>query len=182
MKDVSRQSMKLLSILIMVAMLAACATQPPASISRVPSANLSVNGARLNPESAIGVEVRWGGVITKVENKSSQTWVEVVSHGLGKDGKPQTDGGSDGRFIAVLSGFADPLVYQAGHLLTVVGTIQSFVNQPIGEYQYSFPLVSVSGSFMWRVIPEEDRSYYPPPWWYYDPWYYRPYPLHPRYR
>jgi len=182
MKDVFRQSMQLLSILIMVSMLAACASQPPAAISRIPSANLSINGARLNPEASVGVEVRWGGVITKVENKSSQTWVEVVGHRLGKDGKPQQQGGSEGRFIAVLSGFADPLVYQAGHLLTVVGIIQSFVTRPIGEYQYSFPLVSVTGSYMWQVITEVDQPYYPPPWWYYDPWYYRPYPFHPRYR
>jgi len=182
MKAVSSQSIQLLSLMVMVSILAACATQPPAAISRIPAANLSVSGARLDPESAVGVEVRWGGVITRVENKSSQTWVEVVSHRLGKDGKPQHEGASDGRFIAVLSGFADPLVYQAGHLLTVIGVIQSFVDQPIGEYQYSFPLVSVSGSYMWQLMPEVDKPYYPPPWWYYDPWYYRPYPFYPRYR
>ena len=150
MNDIPRQSIKILSVLVMVSMLAACASQPPAAISRIPASNLTVAEVRLNPEPSIGAVVRWGGVIKKVENKSSQTWLEVVSHRLGEDGKPQQEGGSDGRFIAVLSGFVDPVVYQTGYLLTVVGVIESFVSRPIGDFQYSFPVVEVSGSYLWQ--------------------------------
>lgn len=167
---------------IIVVLLSGCASKPPLAISRVPPGSLSVAEVRASPERFIGAEVRWGGMITSVENKATQTWIEVVSRVLAKDGMPKVASRSDGRFIASLTGFADPVVYQVGYLLTVVGTLEPQVKRPIGEYEYTFPVVAVTGSHLWKVESEVDIQTYPPPWWYYDPWpyYYRPYPFYPR--
>ena len=117
--------------------------------------------------------------ITKVENRAAQTWIELVSRELRKNGQPIVDSKSSGRFIASFPGFIDPVVYAAGHLLTVVGSIQGETVKPIGEFAYSFPIVAVTSSYLWQEEPV--RHEYPPPWWYYDPWPYyyhypRPYP------
>jgi len=168
-------------LFIIIALLSGCATKPPLSISRIPPASLSIAEVQANPVHFTGSVVRWGGQITQVENRAEQTWIEVVSRVLAKDGKPQMEGRSDGRFIVSLAGFADPVVYREGYLLTVVGTIEQLVKRSIGEYDYDFPVVVASGSHLWKVEPETEYQVYPPPWWYYEPWpYYRPYPYYPR--
>lgn len=166
---------------ILIVILGGCATQVPAPISMIPPGNLAVAEVRANPGRFVGSEVRWGGVITSVENKASQTWVEVVSRALKKNGQPRVDSGSGGRFIASFAGFVDPVVYSAGNLLTVIGAIEGETTRAIGEYDYSFPVVTVSSSYLWQPEPETVRhEYYPPPWWYYDPWPYYPRHLYPR--
>jgi len=179
--------MKIAWTVYLILILGGCATQVPAPISTIPTANLSVAEVRAGPGSFVGSEVRWGGVITTVDNKASQTWVEVVSRALRNNGQPRVDSGSSGRFIASFSGFVDPVVYSAGKLLTVVGTIEGETTRLIGEYDYSFPLVTVSSSYLWQEKPEPVRhEHYPPPWWYYDTWPYYPRPFyhrpHPPYR
>lgn len=172
--------------IIAAVLLTGCATQVPAPISTIPAGNLSVAEAQSDPARFKGTAVRWGGMITRVENRPSQTWVEVVSHELQKNGEPLPESGSSGRFIASFAGFIDPMVYGTGRLLTIVGTVDDLTTRPIGEYNYTFPVVTVTTSHLWPVeVEEPPRLDYPPPWWYYDPWpfYPRPYPpLHPHYR
>lgn len=180
--------MKYLCLIFIVVILSACASKPPAPISKTPVERLTLAEVRAEPGRFIGTEVRWGGVITRVENKEKQTWIEVVSRELRKDGEPKLDGKSEGRFIASFSGFADPVVYEAGHLLTVLGTIEQQATRLIGEYEYTFPVVTVTGSYLWRVEPQIRFPGYPPPW-NYHPWpryprayphpYPHPYPFYP---
>jgi len=167
----------LLTILMAGLTLAGCAMQPPEVINPGSISALTVPQVR---EAAAGAfadsVVRWGGVITDVENLSDRTLVEVVNHTLEKDGRPDSDGSSDGRFIASFKGFVEPLTYKTGALLTVVGDIDAkAIVRPIGDYEYSFPVVNVSGAYLWAA-DSDTRVYMPPPWWYYDPW-----PYYPRY-
>lgn len=171
--------------LIAIVLLGGCAAHPPASISKVPADNPSLLRVRMNIDSFIGREVRWGGVISKVENRAEQTWVELVRRNLREDGRPLSGGSSDGRFIASFAGFIDPVDYKVGSLLTVVGRIDAKTQRSIGEYEYSFPIVTVEGSHLWRSEPVIRGPYYPPPpWFYYDVHYYHRYPFHrhPRFR
>ena len=136
---------------------------------------------RLDIERNLGTEVRWGGTISQVENRPGHTWIEIVRYELLENGKPDSSSLSDGRFIASLSGFFDPLIYKPGRLLTVIGRVSDKVRRPIGEYEYLFPLVEVTGSHLWSTEYRSTPAYYrpyPPPWWYYDMRFYRPYPPH----
>jgi outer membrane lipoprotein len=164
-----------------LAMLDGCASRPPAPISQAPAEPLSLAEVRAQPARFVGAEVRWGGVITRVENKADRTWIEVVSRELRSNGRPDLDGSSEGRFIASFPGFADPMVYQTDYLLTVTGTLEQPVTRPIGEYEYTFPVVAVAGSYLWKVEPAIPYPDYAPTWW--DPWspyYPRHYPYYPR--
>jgi outer membrane lipoprotein len=166
--------MKYRIFLLVVLTLTGCASQPPEVINGGPISTLNVAEVRAAPaETYSGSLVRWGGIIASVENLSDRTLVEVVSHRLASNGRPETKGQSDGRFIASFTGFAEPLTYKAGTLLTVVGHIGEPIVRPIGDYDYSFPVVDVTGAYLWAE--EVDVRTLPPPWWYYDPWPYYPY-------
>ncbi len=168
---------------ILITLLSGCATQVPLPIKEPPPGNPTVAEVRQEPQRFTGTAIRWGGVITQVENKSDRTWVEMVSRELSTKGEPITGSRSEGRFIASFPGFIDPAVYHVGQRLTVAGTIKGEITRPIGEFPYIFPIIAVSTSFLWQAEPERVR-YDPPPPWYYDPWwpyypapfYHRPYP------
>jgi len=169
---------------MLIALAGGCASKPPEAISKIPADNPSLAAVRQDIDQYIGAELRWGGEISKVENKTDKTWVEIVRRQLRENGKPDTNSNSDGRFIASFTGFIDPVVYEVGRLVTVVGSIEGAIERPIGGYDYVFPLVNVEGSYLWRA---DDVALYPnnpPPWWYYDlrfqyPGYYYRYPRYP---
>ena len=166
--------MRNIATIFAVLMLFGCAAMGPLPISKAPVANLPVAEVRTDPTRFIGTEVRWGGVITQVENKAKETWVEIVSRPLTRSGQPRESGGSGGRFIASFQGFFDPVVYKKGMQLTVLGSITGQTKRSIGEHDYSFPLVSATASYLWPELQEPAYYDYPPFWWYYDPWpYYR---------
>jgi outer membrane lipoprotein len=175
-----------IGFIMVIAFTGGCASKPPQAISKIPVDNPSLASVRLDIDQYIGAEVRWGGEISKVENKADQTWIEIVRRKLWDDGKPKASGESDGRFIASFTGFTDPVVYKVGQLLTVVGTIEDKIERPIGGYDYVFPIVAVEGSYLWKVTTVArypNYPNYPPPWWYYDLRYRYPGPYYryPRY-
>ena len=157
----------------LVVLLGGCASKPPDAISKVPTDNPTLTRVLLDLDSFVGSGVRWGGVISKVENRTTHTWIEIVRQKLRDNGRPGTDGKSDGRFIASFKGFIDPVVYEVGRPLTVVGVIDGKIKQPIGEYDYTFPIVAVEGSYLWKPQSQVVNPYYPGPWPYYNFQYYR---------
>ena len=70
--------MKQISLVLLITLVSACASKPPAAISKDPPENLTLTRVRMDIDRYIGSEVRWGGVISKVENKTDRTWVEII--------------------------------------------------------------------------------------------------------
>ena len=166
--------------LLLLTVCVGCASNPPSSVSQAVVEDVSLAQVRSAGDAYLGTAVRWGGVVTEVENKADKTWVFLVGRALKDNEKPISDSPSEGRFIASFGGFIDPLVYKTGRPLTVVGSIEGSTVRPIGEYDYQFPIVTVRDSHLWAE-PVKTRVYYaPPPFWYYDMHYYHPYPYrHP---
>ncbi|WP_415227634.1 Slp family lipoprotein [Psychromonas sp.] len=158
-------------MLILIMLLSGCASVVPTAINNIPAPDISVDEVRVDIEKFYGSRVRWGGVISKVENKAEQTWIEVVSRKLSSNGQPSSGSKSSGRFIARFSGFVDPLEYKVGALLTVAGSLTGEHVALIGEYLYSFPVVTVSAVYLWP--PKQETVVYhdhPLAWGLYDPW------------
>ena len=155
-----------------------CAGKPASSISLAVVEDVSLAQVRSADDAYLGTTVRWGGVVTEVENKADKTWVFLVGRALKDNEKPDSDSPSEGRFIASFDGFIDPLVYKAGRPLTVVGSIEGSTVRPIGEYEYQFPIVTVRDSHLWAEPVKTQVIYAPAP--IYDYYYYHPYPY--RYR
>jgi outer membrane lipoprotein len=168
---------KVLSIVLVLMVCGGCAANPASSISQAIVDDVSLTQARSAVDAYMGSTVRWGGVVTEVENKADKTWVFLVGRVLRDDEKPITDSASEGRFIASFNGFVDPLVYKKGRPLTVVGSIESSTVRAIGEYDYWFPVVAVRDSYLWAE-PVKTKVIYAPRPFVYDYYYYHPYPYH----
>ena len=95
---------------------------------------------------------RWGGVIAKVENKKEFTVLEVVNVELNSAAKPKSINESAGRFRLYYKGLLDPMIYQKGKDVTAVGMIGTSEDGKIGELEYQFPVLNVTGIYLWKEV------------------------------
>jgi len=133
----------------------------------------------LNPDVHKGKVVIWGGTIVDSRNTRDGTFLEVLQKPLDMIGEPRDVDRSGGRFIAIYDGFLDSAIYAKGREVTVGGVVQGKRVLPLGEIEYSYPVIGVREIHLW---PEESRQYVPHyyypgyPWWWHDPfwrpWYY----------
>jgi len=160
--------------------LGGCATTEPFPVSpHTPP----VNAVRHDVSGHENQVATWGGTILSVEVKQQDTLVSVLARPLDKYGIPQVTDRSDGRFIARIKGFADPVLFSVGRRLSVTGIISGSETRKIGDYFYVYPLITVSHYRLWPVESVRVRS--DDEWWYHDPWFYGypgyPYPWYPSY-
>ena len=151
-----------LNALLTLLLCSACAAPGPYD----PIRDADFKGAKLNvvradPNNFINMPVRWGGEITRVENHTEETLVEIVQHDLYDNGRPRSGNTSEGRFIARIPGFLDPAIYAEGRQLTVTGSVESTLARNIGEHPYTFPIVAVNRYQLWEPRKERDIVYYP---------------------
>lgn len=162
------------SLLLMVLggfWLAGCATQVPVPIREAPAEIAMPAEMRADPARFEGVTVRWGGVITGVENRADHTLVQVLSRPLRNSGRPRETDVSYGRFLARFPGFVEPEVFAPGRELTVRGVVAGVQARAVGDYDYPYVLVDVEVHYLWpRPEPVRD-PYYSAPHWRYDPWF-----------
>ncbi len=137
-----------------------------------------------NPDAFVGKRVRWGGTIVTVENRRTETWLEIVARPLQRGGRPTSTGATTGRFFGRVAGFLEPETYQRGREVTVVGTLSQSITRTIGEFPYPFPVVNVETAYLWEQLPDYDPYYYRRyywdapyyyPWWPYGPFHHYPY-------
>ncbi|HKJ75946.1 MAG TPA: Slp family lipoprotein [Gammaproteobacteria bacterium] len=161
--------MKIIALL-MAALLAGCASHIPQSIREAPPGNPTPAEVRAAPERFTGSTVRWGGVVAEVHNRQDDTEVVVVARELSSDGRPYSTNRSDGRFLARIDGFLDPMVYDQGREFTVTGTVAGAERRTIGDYEYRYPVVEAEAYYLWEPWRLHRRYDYSP-YDYYDPWY-----------
>lgn len=134
----------------------------------------TVTQAHQDIERFINAQVRWGGTIATIRNMESETLVEVVGRKLKTNGRPKSGDQSEGRFQAKITGFLDPVIFEKGRSLTIVGILVGEHSAEIDEHPYRYPLIEVTDHHLWEPLPSPSPYYYDP--WFYDPW--RPYPYH----
>ncbi len=108
-----------------------------------------------NPFAHRGKNVLLGGAIIKTTPLPGQTRMIVLQHSLGYRDKPSKENPSLGRFILSAPGFLDPAIYRAGRLVTIVGTVKGEETRPLGEIQYTYPLLENKELYLW---PEEQND------------------------
>lgn len=169
-----------LSLFVLIALVSACVTTTVPEAIRTPApGNLSVADVQRNVDPHRGQPVRWGGTIASVENRKSETVIEIVARDLYDDGRPGTAGASPGRFLARVEGFLDPAIYAKNRDLTVAGTVAGSETRAIGEFSYAYPVVNAVSIHLWERLPDPRyvSPYYYDPYWhsYWDPWWRHPY-------
>lgn len=135
---------------VALASLAACA---PAPIYKVAPGSPVVAPfeASQTPERYADAQVVWGGRVVAVRNLPSSSEIQVLAYPLDSSQRPKANDSGNGRFIALMPGYVEPLDYPAGSLITVAGIVQGSRAGKVGEANYVFPLVKVRQSHVWTA-------------------------------
>ncbi len=140
-------------------LLAACAPAPlykatPAATQIAPSA------VAQTPERFQGRRVVWGGVVVGVENFPDHSTIEILDYPLDGSQRPKIGrGNANGRFLAEVPSYIEPLSLPPGTPITVLGTVAGTHAGKVGEAPYVFARVKVLQHHAWT--PEEMRKGHP---------------------
>ena len=131
-------------------MLAACA---PAPIYKTTGAAVTAAPFQVaqSPENFSNREVIWGGRIVQVKVFADHSEIELLAYPLDASQRPKANDSGNGRFIAVMPGYVEPLDYPSGALMTVDGKLNGSRAGKVGEADYVFPLVTVAQSHVWTA-------------------------------
>ncbi len=152
--------------------LGGCASTVPEAIRTAAPGNVQIAQVREQPQQYRESVVRWGGNIVSTRNERDHTVLEIIGRDLDDEGRPRKEDRSLGRFLAKVQSFLDPAIYKSEREVTVRGSIEGTVEQAIGEFRYTYPLVRVDDVYLWQPRPPPlPPSYYP---YYYDPFFYDP--------
>ena len=135
------------SIAFAVALLGGCAAPLFHNIQH--AIDVAPTDVQANEGEFRGREILWGGRIVRVENLERTTEVEIVSYPLDRDRQPRTGNPTQGRFLLVLPGFAEPFDYQPGRHLTVHGVLSGTRHGWVQEHEYVYPLVDARMVHVW---------------------------------
>jgi outer membrane lipoprotein len=149
MRNAARSLLCLPALLVLLTV-AACA---PAPIYKAAPQGVAATPQQVaqSPERFAGGDVIWGGRIVQVANLSDHSEVELLAYPLDSSQRPKANDSGNGRFIAVLPGYAEPLDYPAGALMTVSGKLNGSRAGKVGEADYVFPLVGTAQSHVWTA-------------------------------
>ena len=92
------------------------------------------------------------------QNKAEHTEVEILAYPLDDSQRPQANDVGNGRFIAVIPGYVEPLDYPVGGWVTLQGTIQGVRSDHVGKAPYVFPLVRVRAAHVFSREEMQRRS------------------------
>lgn len=97
-----------------------------------------------DPDRYVGRFVILGGIIVSSSNTEEGTYIEVVQNPLDSRGRPEYTDVSGGRFLILSEGYLDSAIYSQGKEVTVVGKVIGKRVRPLGEIQYTYPLIKSS--------------------------------------
>jgi outer membrane lipoprotein len=136
-----------------------------------------------NPTAYVGVIVLWGGEIIETASVRGGSEIIVLETPLDYQEMPESERYSRGRFIAKSSKFLDPAIYKKEERITLAGEIIGKQARPLGDTEYTYPVVMIKQLHLWRKKRPYPLPYYRwAPYWYgpygwpygpfwYDPWY-----------
>lgn len=129
--------------------LSACSSLPENLVSDNP--NIITDYQVWQTSSIDNSEVRLGGLIADVQNLEDKTRIEVVNLPISSSGKPDIGEEPQGRFVAYVDGFADPVTLSQGRLISLIGNTGKEETGKVGEYEYDFPVMNARGYHLWRI-------------------------------
>jgi outer membrane lipoprotein len=163
--------MKKLFLLVLLGLfLSGCAHAISEESLRLVDKQISFAQLRQNPDVYIGKYVLLGGSVATAENTEKGSEIEVLQTTLDCFDIPKDTYYSEGRFIATIATFVDPLVYKQGRKITLVGEVTGKQVRAINKVEYMYPVVAVKELHLWDKF---DSGYYYYPYYYPPPYYWR---------
>jgi outer membrane lipoprotein len=144
---------KIWMIVVIAALLGACATAPKFDMAGVNTATTPSDAARV--DSTRGTKVLWGGTIVHSKNLEQGTQLEVLAYPLDSRQRPITSREPLGRFIVEHPSYLETVDYAAGRLLTLIGTVTGTKQGKIDEASYTYPAVASEQLHLWSKSGED---------------------------
>jgi len=132
---------------------------------------------RKDPEKYVGKKVLFGGVIIETLNRKDESVLKVIQTELDIEKRPIRPDQSAGRFWVRAAGFLDPAIYRQGREVTVLGEVVGKEVSPLGEIEYTYPVILAEKIRLWEKSPLVLSPYFNwywgwgpyPYWWYFSP-------------
>jgi outer membrane lipoprotein len=138
--------------------LGAC-TSMPSVIKNFFAVDIPYQLIRQDINSYQDAPIRWGGKIINVENETDSSLAQVLFYPLDRNGYPQTNEVSEGRFAIETSNFLDPEIFTVETKITVVGTVKGEIDRTAGKKTIRIPLVSAEAMYLWPEAYRGNRYY-----------------------
>lgn len=153
-------------VVITTLALTGCATVPDVIKGTGSSLVTDFSAAQKAPQAYKGMEARFGGRVLNVLNQPDTTQLEIAVMPLNSSGAPFLGSASVGRMYARINGFHEPSNFRDQYV-TVIGTLNGTKQGKIGEVEYTFPVIDVTGYQRWH---KSQQVMMPPPVYGPDPW------------
>lgn len=146
---------KLLTLAITGSLLAlsGCVTIPDAIKGTSPTPVDQLSMVQNAPKQFTGAEARFGGTVVELTNERGRTVLEIAVVPLDSGARPILGVPSQGRLLASVKGFLDPVDF-SGQLVTVVGPITGLQDGKIGMTPYQYVTMDVTGFKRWRIAQQ----------------------------
>lgn len=158
-----RRSMRA-ALVAAAVVLAGCVSVPEAVRGTSPTPQDDLVQVMHAPQLYVGQESRFGGRVVAVRNDAEKTRLEIVSMPLDRWARPQLGRPSEGRLVAYVKGFIEPVEVK-DKLVTVVGPISGTEQGAIDAKPYRFVVIDVRGYKRWNEVQQVRM-----PYGVYDPW------------
>jgi outer membrane lipoprotein len=142
-------------------LLSACASVISSELRKEARKDLVFDQITRNPTAYLGSVVIWGGVIINVDNSPDGSSITLLQTPLDDRDQPKDSEYSRGRFIARTPYLADPIVFEKGRKITVVGEIAGKETMLIGRSAlYSYPVIRIKQLVLWSSTDYLPPVYY----------------------
>lgn len=139
--------------------LGACTSMPP-DIRSFPAVDTPYQQISQNADTYKDVPIRWGGTVIEVENEADSSLMQVLYYPINRQGYPQTDQSSEGRFAAETSEFLDPAIFTKGTEVTITGSVKGYIERNVGNKTIHIPLITAQAIHLWPLSYREDHLYW----------------------
>lgn len=143
------------ALLILLPMLAACATSPFSESGLI--APFGPADA-LRGDVALGQRVLWGGRIVGVANTSEYTELEMLALPLDRADRPRESAEGGVRFVVRYRGFLEPVNYAPGRSVTAMGRFDGVEARSVGEFEVDQPVLDARQLELWPARDERPRT------------------------
>jgi outer membrane lipoprotein len=163
------------SLIFLVLISVSCAPIISEELGREISRDIAFKQVIKDPEVYIGKTVLISGIIIGSENTKEGTLIEILQKQADREGRPKDVDDSDGRFLALYDGYLDTAIYTQGREVAVAGEIRGKKVLPLGQIDYTYPLISIKEIHLFKVQKEKRYYIYPYPYPYPYRWWDYPY-------
>jgi outer membrane lipoprotein len=134
---------------VMLMMLASCSPPFPREVLDRVDRTVTYENFRMEPERFTGRFLMFGGIIVNTRNMKDGTHLEVLQQPLDSGGRPEEGDETGGRFLIITPQFLDTAVFHRGRAVTVVGEGDGEEMQPLGQIEYTYPVIRAKALHLW---------------------------------